>query len=67
MHINEFQPNGMLFRLLYFKTMIHVLWNFHLLWKNYGTMEKTINITMKKSYGTIPRTIEFQFKKEETS
>ena len=41
-----------------------VLWDFDLLWKNFGTMEKTMvrcTKTMarwKKNYGTIPRTME---------
>ena len=29
-----------------------ILWNFDLLWKNYGTMEKTM-VLWKKYYGTI--------------
>ena len=33
-----------------------VLWNFDLLWKNYGST--------KKNYGTIPRTKEHRFPRE---
>ena len=33
-----------------------VLWNFDLLWKNYGTMEKTL-VLLRKNIGFIPKTI----------
>ena len=35
-----------------------VLWNFDLVWKNYGTMKKT-------HYGTIPRTMQPRFTKKQ--
>ena len=45
-----------------------VLWNFDLIWKNYGTMEKTMELERKlwyfgQNYGTIPKTMELQFMK----
>ena len=39
-----------------------VLWNFDLLWKNYGTMEKLWYY--KQNYGTLPKTMEHQFTKK---
>ena len=46
-----------------------VLRNFDLLWKNYGTMEKTMALWTKlwyyeQNYCTIPRTMELRFTKE---
>ena len=50
-----------------------VLWNFDLLWKNYGSMEKTVVLWKKymvpwiklcyyrQNYGTRPKTTELQF------
>ena len=45
------------------------LWNFYLLWKNYGTMETTMVLWKKvwsyeKNYDTIPKTMELLFTME---
>ena len=61
------------YSLLHFKTM--VLWNFDLLWKNYGTMKKSMVLWKKlwyytenygtliyygKNYGTMEKTMVLQ-------
>ena len=52
------------YSLLYFKTM--VLWNFDLLWENYGTFEKTM-VLWKKNYGTLYRELwNFDLRRKET-
>ena len=42
-----------------------VLWNFDLLWENYGTMEKKLWY-YRNNYGAIPKTIEIRFTKGKT-
>ena len=48
-----------------------VLWIFDLLWKNYGTLEKTMELLTKlwyngKNYGSLLRTMKIRFTKKKT-